>query len=273
MMKRAILIVVGMLLLATLACGLPGGVGGDEEGTGGNGGEQPPSGESGEQPTPSESGVQPPSGESGEFETAELDQLSSYRLEMTWRVESEDGSEISEMSIVEEWTSDPPARHIVMSGSEDGATGIPFAEMITVEGTSWVLAGDTWMEMPGADEMIASDTWEDFFTDVEEWEYEGQETVNGVNCKHYTSSDETTFTVPDPESGGTASISAEAEIWVADQSDLPPVAVRQWARIEGGFLPFPTTGAPAEGGSVYMEYDLTDINGAITIQPPEGVTE
>lgn len=262
MRKKIVLIVVGMLLLATLACGLPSGIGGDGEEPAGNGGEQPPAEE------------QPPAGESGDFETANLDQLSSYRLEMSWRVESEDGSEAAEMTLVEEWTSDPPARHLVMSGSEDGgAAGMPFAEMITVEDKSWILAGDTWMEMPASEEMDVSSSWDDFFTDVEEWDYVGQETINGVNCKHYTSADATTVTVPDPQGGGTASISVEAETWVADESDLPPVAVRQQARIEGGFLPFPTAGTSAEGGTVYLEYDLTDINADITIEPPDDVSQ
>lgn len=265
MRKRIVLIVVGMLLLATLACGLPSGLGGDGEGPGGNGGAEPPAGESG--------GGETGGGETGEVETAELDQLSSYRLEMTWRVESDDGSEPVEMSIVEEWTSDPPARHLVMSGSEGDGMGMPFAEIITVEDTTWVLAGDTWMEIPSADEMVPTDMWEGFFTDVEEWEYQGRETVNGVDCKRYTSSGESTFTVPDPESGGTASIDAEAEIWVADQSDLPPITVRQRARIEGGFFPFPTAQGTQEGGTIYLETDLTEINSGITIQPPEGVSQ
>jgi hypothetical protein len=259
MRKKIVMIVIGMLLLATLACGLPSGIGGDGEEPTGNGDEQPTVEE------------QPLAGESEDFETADIGQLDSYRLEMSWRVESEDGSEVAEMSLVEEWTSDPPARHLVMSGGEAGATGMPFAEMITVEDTSWILTGDTWMEMPGADDMVVSDAWEEFFTDVEEWEYVGQETVNGVNCAHYTSSEE--MTVPDPESGGTASINIEAEAWVADASDLPPVVVRQQGQIEGGFFPFANVETPTEGGTIYLQYDLTEINEDITIEPPEDVAQ
>jgi hypothetical protein len=249
-----------MLVLAAMACGLPGGldIGGDagEAGDTGDG-----SGDGGD-------------GGDSDFIAEDLDALDSYRLEMTWRVESEDGSESYEMIFVEEWTRDPPARHLMMSGSETGAETTPFTEIITIEDTTWVRMGDTWMEMPAPEGAWMSDAWEGFFADVDDWNYEGSETVNGVNCRHYISGGETTFTVPDPETGGTATIDAEAEIWVADESGLPSVVVRQRARIEGGFIPLPTAGVPADGGgTVYLESDLTSINEPISIQPPEDVTD
>jgi len=52
---------------------------------------------------------------------------------------------------------------------------------------------------------------------------------------------------------------------------MPAVTVRQWAQMEGGFFPMPAAGAGAssETTTMYWEYNLTDINAPITIEPPE----
>ena len=69
-----------------------------------------------------------------------------------------------------------------------------------------------------------------------------EEMVNGVHCKHYVY-----------DFGDTM----HKEIWVADQSDLPPVVIRGMFRMETSQM------VTAAEGNVY------DINTPITIEPPK----
>ena len=274
MKHKTLLAVVTILAMVTLSCSLTSGLTGDEasEAT------QPPAESGGEQPTaPPESGGEQPTAppESGDVtpEIAGLDTLDSYRLHITWRGENEDGSESYAMTITEEWVREPPAKHLVMSASDLGSEEIPFLEMITIGDTAWMKMGDTWMQMESEEGEDISEGWEDLITDVADWILVGKETVNGVHCKHYTSGGETSFTAPNPKEGGTVTVHAQGEAWVADQSGLPPVTVRERMQIEGGFFPMPIPGAGAstagETGTMYLEYDVTDINAPITIEPPQ----
>jgi len=274
MKRRILLVAVSILILVTLACSPCGLISNLTGGEGeipeiiqpGTGDEQPapPPESGGEEPaSPPESGGAAP-------EIAGLDSLDSYRLHITWRVQNEDGSEAAEMTITEEWIKEPPATHLVMSRSEGGSEETPFMEMITIGDTTWMKMGDTWMQMESGEEEDFSDAWSGLTTDVGGWTPAGEETVNGVHCKHYTSGDETSITVPDPKEGGTVTVRVQGEAWVADQAGLPPVTVRERTQIEGGFFPLPVPGAPSgETGIVYLEYDVTDINASITIEPPE----
>ncbi|MDY7078151.1 MAG: hypothetical protein SXV54_14645 [Chloroflexota bacterium] len=281
MKHRTLLAIVAVLAMVTLSCGLTGGD--DPEVTqppAASGGEQPStSSESGgEQPTtpPESGGEQPttPPESGGGAEIVSLDTLDSYRLQMTWRGENEDGSESYVMTITEAWVKEPPARHLVMSGAESGSEAIPFVEMIIINDMTWMKMGDTWMQMGAGEGEDVSAAWEGLMTDVGDWTLVGEETVNGVNCKHYTSGGDVSFTVPDPQEGGTITINAQGESWVADQSDLPPVTIRERMQMEGGFFPMPVPGAPpGETGTIYLEYDVTDINAPITIEPPGDVME
>jgi len=267
-MKRGTLLaVVAVIALVTLACS-PCGLIGDITGREGPEATQPPATPSGEQPTaPPESGGVTP-------EIAGLDTLDSYRLHITWRGENEDGSELYEMTITEEWVREPQARHMVMSTSQSGAEEMPSYEVITIGDTTWMKMGDTWMQMEASDQSAEglTDAWEGFLMgDVGDWTLVGEETMNGVHCKHYTSGDETSITVPDLESGGTVTIRVQGESWVADQAGLPSIVVREQSQMEGGFFPMPLAGAPSskEAGIVYWEYDVSDINAPITIEPPQ----
>ena len=276
MKHRILLAVLTIFALVTVSCGLTGGAT-DEAGIEDT---QPPA-ESGVEQPEAESGAEQPeaapeSGD-GDPEVAGLDTLNSYRLRMVWRTENEDGSESYTMTITEEWVKEPSARHVVMSGAEADSEEIPFLEAITVGDAMWIKMGDTWMEMESGEADDFTDTWGGLMTDFENWKLVGKETVNGVNCKHYTSGDEISVTVPDPQEGGTVTINAQGETWVADQPGLPPVTVRERTKMKGGFFPMPLAGAgaPQMGGEgiVYLEYDVTDINAPISIEPPADVME
>jgi hypothetical protein len=274
MKRRTLLAILAILALVTLACGLTGGST-DEEAPEAA---QPPAESGGEQPTSQSGGEQPtsaPESGGGAPEIAGLDALNSYRLHMTWRGENEDGSESYEMNILEEWVKEPPARHLAMSTSVASSEERPVLEMIRVGDTTWIKMGETWIQSESPDESAMgeglSNAWEGSLAgDLEGWVLVGEETVNGVHCKHYATDDETTITVPDPQGGGTVTTHVQGEAWVADQPGLPPVTVRERSQMEGGFFPMPLAGGEAAGetGTVHWEFDVTDINAPITIEPP-----
>lgn len=220
--------------------------------------ELPPAGDEGEQPTP----PSPPDSEGGAPEISDLDALDSYRVRQTIRVESQDGSEVQEMSILEEWVREPPAQHVVISGS-----AMPETEIIHIGDKAWIKSGDTWVEMP-SEQAPDFTSGMDITPDVGGiTALVGDETVNGVNCKHYTV-DEDNFAVADPSEGSfTAHI--RGDVWIADQPGLPSIVVRELVQIEGSFIPVPGASSPAEGGTTYFEKDVTDINAPIVIEPPE----
>ena len=297
MKRKTLLAIVAILTLVTLACSLTGGGAGEEapesaQPPAASGGEQPapvdessgeqpasPDESGGEQPAPADEsgGEQPaPSDESeGASEVAGLDTLDSYRLYVKWSGESEDGSQSYEMTLREEWVKEPPARHLVMSMSDGSSEPAPFLESLTVGDTTWIKMGETWLQTSAPDEFALgegmTDVWEGIMTgEAEDLILEGEETVNGVYCRHYTTSGETSFTVPDPQEGGTVTVNVQGEAWIADQPGLPSIVVRERAQIEGGFLPvFAGAGTAGEAAMMYWEYDVTDINTTIIIEPPE----
>jgi hypothetical protein len=282
MRHKTLLVILITLALVTLACG-PCGIFSDLTG-GGEGppqATQPPTESGDEQPTsPPESGgeqpTSPPESSDGAPEIADLNTVNSYRLTMTWRGESEDGSQSYEMIMTEAWVKEPPARHFTMSSAASGTEEGPgmAMEMIRIGDSSWMKMGDTWMQMDAPDDSIMGDdltsAWEGMLgeEDVEQLTPAGEETVNGIHCKHYTTGGDTSVVVPDQE-GGTVSMNVEGEVWIADQPGLPSIAVRWRSRMEGGFFPMPLGGASGEASVVYMEYDVTDINMPIIIEPPE----
>ena len=165
-------------------------------------------------------------------EVASLDSLDSYRLD--WSVQTEMPATDTTMKIgyAMEWVREPPSVHLTTS----------LGEYIWIGDTFWVKAGDTWMQ---GTKDAAEDTFDqlgDVMTPDSDMVLVGEETVNGVHCKHYI------YDFGDM---------MHKEIWVANQSDLPPIAIRGMFRME-------TTQMVTEAeGNVY------DINTPITIEPPK----
>jgi hypothetical protein len=240
---------------------------------------QPPADSGGEQPTsPPESGgdqpTSPPESSGDAPEIADLNTVNSYRLTMTWRGENEDGSNAYSMTMTEAWVKEPPARHFTMSSMAGAEVGMAM-EMIRIGDSSWMKMGDNWMQMDTPDDSIMGDeltnAWEGMLgeEDVEGLTLVGEETVNGINCKHYKTGGDTTVVVPNPEEGGTVEMTVEGDVWVADQPGLSPIAISWRSRMEGGFFPMPLAGgSPGESSVVYLEYDVTDVNMPIVIEPP-----
>lgn len=270
---RNLAIFVLVLALTMLSCGLPTGLlGGDGEGIVGTltdvvGELSDSGGDSVESDEAAPDAAETPG------EAAELSELDSYRLNIVWRGENQDGSEGFELRILQEWVKEPPAQRLVMSGNEPGQEPETVMEFILIGDQAWMGAGGTWMETSADQADAMAQPWDITAGAGEDWELVGEEMVNGVRCKHLSSGESQTVTVTDPQEGQ-AIVSMAGEVWVANEPDLPPVTVREEVEIEGGFFPFAlpgATGASPEEGLFFVTYNLTDINAPITIIPPQDV--
>ena len=164
--------------------------------------------------------------------------------------------------MLEEWVREPLAQHIVISGN-----AMPATEIILIGDKAWMKAGDMWMEM-------SSDQAPDFTDSLNITpdmggvkELVGEETINGIRCKHYTI-DEEGFTMADPTEGS-VTMHIQGEVWIADQPGLPPIIVREQMQMKGSFIPVPGASSSADGGTTYFEREITDINTSIIIEPPQ----
>ncbi len=190
----------------------------------------PPTPSPGEQPTPL---VEQPG---ASVEVASLDDLDSYRLDWSVQMQMSAGGGMK-MSYTMEWVREPPARHLVMS-----IGGSPLGEYTWIGDTVWAKMGDTWMQAIEEDAADALDQLGEVMTPDSDMVLAGEETMNGIHCKHYV------YDFGDM---------MHKEIWVADQTGLPPVVIRGMFRME-------TTQMVTEAeGNVY------DINTPITIEPPK----
>ncbi len=230
-------IALAVLVLATLACGQLPNLGGP-----GAGGQTPVSSEESDSGLPTV--VSPPlsGGQGGEGEVpqegmgyAGLEELNSYRLE--WQIVVQNG-DVETTSVYQlEWTKEPLAAHLVWQMAPD----MPPVEYILADDTVWMKAGGTWVVSSRGemDELIRSAG--EVIEPEEGMQLTGHETVNGIRCKHYVSEQ----SVP-----GTPA--SRHEVWVADQSGLPPVVIRGFFAME----------------NMSMESNVTDINAPIVIEAP-----
>jgi hypothetical protein len=189
-----------------------------------------PTPSAGEQPTPLAEQPGAP------VEVVSLDSLDSYRLD--WSVQIEMAAGGMEQTYTLEWVKEPPSRRLIM-GSKGGML---LGEYIMIGDAVWVKLGDTWMQATGEDTEDAFEQLDNIVTPESDMVLVGEETVNGIHCKHYVYD---------------FGEMMHKELWVADQSDLPPVVIRGMFRME-------TTQMVTEAeGNVY------DINTPITIEPPK----
>jgi hypothetical protein len=200
-------------------------------------------------------------------QVAGLDSLASYRMQINWLIVSADGSTSTEANTLEERVRvGDPAMHLVAvvpNMAEPGASIT--AETIYIGDTAYALQPDgTWLEMQMQGwEETGSDFWP--VDEVQDWTAVGEETVDGVSCRHYTFRQE----IP-PEGERTLPVLVEGELWVTDQPDLPSVIVRQWVRWEGEGSPVPFAGPAAPGEVLITTLDarLSDLNAPIAIEAP-----
>jgi hypothetical protein len=193
-----------------------------------------------------------------------LDQLSSYRAKMAWSVEKEDGS-VESFSTEQAATREPAAKHTTMVSN--GET----VEMIQIGGDTWMRFGDEWMRSSSDDATVGdfgdalqtSDGWVAGLDD-DEYDYLGKETINGVQTRHYRAerSDQWGMFFGMLGADGEAE-SGVADVWIADESDLPRFVVRSTIEVQGEIDGLPAT--------MTLSQDVSDINEPFVIAPPEDV--
>jgi hypothetical protein len=223
-------------------------------------------------PAPSVSGgeetVQQPPVSGGEEEmqrpsvegAANLNDLDSYRMRLTTRMLSADGSWGPDETMEMTWVRETQANHTIMYD----ASGNPGMEMISIGDDVWMKMGDAWthigQEAPATNTSVDLDS---MLQDIQSgMTLLGEETVNDVHCKHYSVDADLTIDMPDA-TGATGEVTAhiEGEMWLADQGGLPAVVIRSRAE---------TSMALFAGNSMtmYEERDVYDINAPISIEPP-----
>lgn len=178
------------------------------------------------------------------LQVADLQNLNSYRLSMTSRVQSS-GAPVVEVVLTEEWVREPPARRLAVSLG----AGMPEMEYIVIGNSAWMNLGGNWMTIPESEVEDLNEDLSSLMTPDPGMALVGEETVNGIHCKHY---------IQDVE---TDSQSVHHEMWVANQDGFPEVAIRAIYRLEMNMGEMTTV---TEG-----EVNVTDINTLITIEPPQ----
>lgn len=217
-------------------------------------------------PTPTEPAATPTSEEAEapapSLQADALTSLNSYQASIT--IESPiaaEGMAEFQMDIAE--TRDPPARRLTISG--------PQIEMqfVQIEEQQWVKVGGQWQEVPGGTGLesfvgemmlVAPGDISALAADPDaDYEFIGRESVNGIESRHYRVQIDSAAL---QETTGSSNVEdVEAEVWVADQSDLPAFATRFIVNFTGEF-----EGQTGEGT---LTWEIQEVNTEFTIQGPE----
>ncbi|MFP3896281.1 MAG: Ig-like domain-containing protein [Anaerolineales bacterium] len=284
--RRTLLIIFVVLALALASCSGPAQEPAESEPTGG---EQEAAAEAtatpvpeteDEEPTADTEEAEPTEEESQEVEeadtpeeeeesalaeVADVDALDSYRQTVTMRTREGDG-EMEEMTYTIRAVREPPARHIVMS-STDEAEAQEFYEMIQIGSTQYIRTSseeDSWMTVAGDEELAAEEAMGDLtlpsadeFMGDEGCEMVGTEKISGLETKYYRcdlgfmEDEELSFE------------EAKSDIWVSTKYNLP---IKVQATYTG-------KGSDDEDITWETEQVIDMINESIEIQAPEGVSE
>ncbi len=216
-------------------------------------------------PTPAENGEEDGDGEAAQAPTLERDALTnleSYRAQITWETDvGGDGAQEMTMDIAE--TRDPDARQIAINTM---GTSVEF--IITPDGT-WVNVGGQWQSVPtgnmesffGEMTFIAPEDINELARADEDADYEfiGTETVNGIQTRHYrvnVNAEEFRNTT------GTSNVqTVDADVWIADESNLPTFPVR--------FIVHSEVEIEGQTGTGTLTWNVQEVNTEFTIEPPE----
>jgi hypothetical protein len=222
----------------------------------------------------------------GPAQIAQLETLDSYRLRGKMVMEGGLlGSASASWNFTQEWVKKSQAQHTITSIEVTppiSSTSVPrpnpqpAMEVIVIGNTYWLKAGNDWMQVDSRQPQYQRTRVENLQSDWQSMKPVGEDTVSDIRCKHYTV-DEDTAKMSGPN-GVIMATHAQGDIWVANQPNLPSVILR--ARIQmqvsGSFFT-PPTASPALSPEAqaakemvyYYEYEITDVNIPITIEPPK----
>jgi hypothetical protein len=208
---------------------------------------------------------------------AGLETLDSYRLQLKLSVEDKNVSQSVGLNVIQEGAKQLQAEHTILTidGMSPSAIGTGI-ETISISNTSWLKSDGKWIRMTAPQLPYLSIAWESLEMYARSLKPAGEEVVNTVHCKHYTINEDISQTLGANMGDTTGHVLGD--IWIADQPNLSPVVMRMQVHVnmKGILFPIPLltpvpsskTSTPREV-SCYGQYDVTDINIPITIEPPK----
>ena len=221
--------------------------------------------------------------EEEELDTSALSsaaELSSYRstMSITMVVDNNGQEEEQTIEMFIEYTSEPPAQHIVMSGAVAGPEGEGgTVEMYMVEGTMYMKMEDQWLSMPASEEDIDSDafiTADAMLEDLCGWKKEGKDKINGVDVVHWSfAKEDIEECLPPEELANMGELSqATGDLYVSEDDNY---VVLMEMSFEGEDLDMDLGEADEGAKAIRMEirYETTDVNESFTIEVPAEATE
>jgi hypothetical protein len=197
------------------------------------------------------------------------------------RLGTEPETQYIQWKVIDERIKESHAMHTIITMSGTGLPGgvsSTRVEAIVIGDKVWGRTGDNWQIMPFPETQGMRGNWEGIEKTFRRLQPAGEETINGVRCKHYVIDE----TVAGAFDFGFAQMNAHAsgDVWIANQPDLPAVGIRLRAQlqIDDGYsaralsnLAIPTRPPSQSTRSVFdLEYDVSDINTPIRIRPPAG---
>lgn len=197
---------------------------------------------------------------------AGLDQLTSYRLSWhaDWKSTDQGKEEQGAWDWIEEYTSDPKARHLSMStpDSNDPSKTNVF-ETWQIGDTAYMMTGDDQSCVSFSSEGAGNDIQKGTFNpsmlgSIQDAKYVGRDTVNGIPAKHYKYNSKTGLLTALGEVSG--------ETWVAVDGGYVVKDTVTW-KGGGGFLGLGSSTATGDGS---WTWELSEVNQPIEIKPPEG---
>ncbi len=206
--------------------------------------------------------------------------LSSFRstMNVTMVVDNNGQEEEQTIEMLIEYTSEPPAQHIVMSGAVTGPEGEGgTVEMYLVEGTMYMKMEDQWLSMPATEEDIDSDafiTADAMLDDLCGWKKEGTDEINGVDVTHWTlSKEDMEECLPPEELEDMGELTqATGDLYISEDENF---VVLMEVSFEGEDLDMDLGDTEEDTKAVRMEirYETTDVNEPFTIEVPPEATE
>ncbi len=222
----------------------------------------------------------------GPAQIAQLDTLDSYRLQGKVVMEGGlFGSTSVGWNFTQEWVKKSQAQRtitLIDVTTPMSSTSVPrqnpqvAMEAIVIGNTYWLKVGNDWMQVDSRQPQYQRTSVGNLQSDWPSIKPAGEETVSNIRCKHYTV-DEDTMKMSGPN-GVIMVTHAQGDIWVANQPNLPSVIMRARIRmrVSGSFFS-PLTASPVPSPEAqepkemvyYYEYEITDVNIPITIEPPK----
>jgi hypothetical protein len=204
--------------------------------------------------------------------------LTSYRSKMRIVIQgTTDGQETEEsLEFTIEYTSEPPAQHIVVSGvGFEGTEELDSFEMYQVEDTMYLKMGEEWMSFPSEPDEALTEGLVTPGTLLEEtcgWKKEGDTEIAGIKVHHWTiSKEDMEACMPSEELTEMGDLTdAGGDLYVAVDGNY---IVQMDLFFEGKNLDLglETTEDTVDTGTGRMDihFEMTDVNVPFTIELPE----